>query len=764
MESKIRVVPRRLLQILIIATASFLMDYIIVILSHDDSIWLGGAIEVVGSVMWGPLVGGAGTFISSIMTDYLTYGTQEYSFVSIFEAAATALIGVIYRRLVEDEDRFAVREIVVFNFVQILVNVAVLYLSTPPAAVLFFGFILEDWSAEDYALEMMSLRENTFSTCISVALIGTALLAACVLIRRHLKEQGGLSAAIRVIFKQNYIKRAYRTRAVEYSVGFFFAVGLTMVDGVVSGHILGTDALAATSLVFPLITFSTFVSTIITSGCSNLSAAAKGNGDYERSDRLFTLGLVLTVIMGLLQSVVFFLSEDLYFGYFSSTDEIEAFAREYYKWFVLVPPLNALTTFLDEIIASDGDDVLSNAGYLTSFAVNVGASIILSKYMGMAGLALGTALSFVCYLLVVAAHFVRKSNTYRIRLWFSIQDTYLFVRYSLKSNTTSLCKFVTSVALTKAIIMFLGSEYLIANTVLCAMLEIYEMLNGPSEAEEYMLATYNGEKNSQGLKILFNEALTACVSCGVVVSIALLLVPNAVLILYGIEDSPLNVELIKCIRYCGVGSIAASIGAFLIDFYGSTGKPLWSSCMAFFRSALFPILFCVTLCVDGGIVSMGIGMLLSQIVAVAIFYGFVLIVMGADSIPYMLNDPDYEKVMMKSFEYRPEEYEQLRRWIAENLAAQGIKGRETVEVSGLVLTLLKMTEEKNSKKETKGKKEKNKVLGECVLRFIDAPEIIIKDDGELFEPDISDKRYSYNVRLLCNCSTIRLQGTRETGI
>ncbi|MCR4600876.1 MAG: hypothetical protein K5767_03940 [Clostridia bacterium] len=281
-----------------------------------------------------------------------------------------------------------------------------------------------------------------------------------------------------------------------------------------------------------------------------------------------------------------------------------------------------------------------------------------------------------------------------------------------------------------------------------------------------MLATYYGEKNSQGLKILFNEALSACIACGVAVSMILLLVPNAVLMLYGIEDSPLNVELIKCIRYCAVGSIAASVGAFLIDFYGGTGKPLWSCCMAVFRSALFPILFCVTLCVNGGVDAMGIGMMLSQIVAVAVFYGFVLIMRGAESIPYMLYEPECEKVMMKSFEYRPEEYEQLRRWIAENLAAQGIKGRETVEVSGLVLKLLKMTEEKNSRKETKGKKEKkekNKVLGECVLRFIDAPEIIIKDDGELFEPDISDKRYSYNVRLLCNCSTIRLQGTRETG-
>ena len=42
----------------------------------------------------------------------------------------------------------------------------------------------------------------------------------------------------------------------------------------------------------------------------------------------------------------------------------------------------------------------------------------------------------------------------------------------------------------------------------------------------------------------------------------------------------------------------------------------------------------------------------------------------------------------------------------------------------LVLALCKKTEERNGKRT---------VLGECVLRFIDEPEVIIKDNGELFD-------------------------------
>ncbi|WP_026659479.1 MATE family efflux transporter [Butyrivibrio sp. AC2005] len=748
MEKHLRVFINRVIQIVLISLLALLLDYLIVISCHDDSIWLGESIVVTASVICGPVVGFFTSMLSCVFTDFLVYGSFEFGFVGLFEGLSIALIGVIYRNLVQDEDKFGFREIIIFNFIQILVNTAVTYLATPPAAVLFFGFIVEDWPRSQLLEEMTALKNNAFSACISIALIGTVLLALCIAIRRKLKETGKLSDAIHSLLKQNFINKEYRSRAFEYSIGFLFAVALTMVDGVVSGHTLGTDALAATSLVFPLVSLSTFLSNFLTSGCSNMCARAKGDHNYERARQLFTLGLLATLLIGVLQTVVFHFSQDLYFGYYKATEEIGAYARDYYKYYVLVPPFMALATFFDEIVSSEGDDMLSYAGYLTSFGVNVGASIILSKTMGMGGLALATALSYIFYLLVVSIHFLKKSNTYKLRFWFSFKDLFRFAEHSLKTNTSGLCMSIVSAAFTKAILLFWGSGYLIANTVLCAMLEIYQMIKGPSEAAEYLIATYAGEKNSEGIKILFKEAMTVCLIIGTAMALLLLLMPGLVLTLYDIEDTPLRNELIKCIRYCAVGVIAASVGGFLGDYYGDTGKPFWSCMMVIFRTALFPILFCVTLSLEGGIVAMGVGMLLAQISAVSIFFGFVFIIKGGENVPFILDDPDYEKVKMNSFEYSPEEYERINNWISDNLAGQGIEENKIEKVKNLALCLFEKTEEK---------KGKHKVLGECVLRFMGEPEIIIKDNGELFKPDIEDDSYSYDVLLSCNSSTIRLR-------
>ncbi|MBQ6967716.1 MAG: hypothetical protein IJP84_07425 [Lachnospiraceae bacterium] len=74
--------------------------------------------------------------------------------------------------------------------------------------------------------------------------------------------------------------------------------------------------------------------------------------------------------------------------------------------------------------------------------------------------------------------------------------------------------------------------------------------------------------------------------------------------------------------------------------------------------------------------------------------------------------------------------------------------KKTEAAKELLLSLCRKTEEKAGK---------NKVLGECVLRFIEEPEIIIKDNGELFNPEIEDESLSYNVLMSCNSSTIRIE-------
>ena len=695
----------RIMQVLLVALSAFLLDYLIVQLADDESIWLGVSVEIVGSVLFSPVVGAAATLINCLAVDYLMYGITNYSFINILEMASVALIGIVYRRLCKDDNRFGIREIVIFNYIQILINVCVLFLSTTPLSITFFGFLTNDWARSRLVKEMASLRSYAFSACVSTAMIGTVLIAAGTYFRKKYRELGS-----------------------------------------VSGHILGLDALAATSVMFPLVSFSSFLSCIINAGCATMCALSKGERKYERTNQLFTLGLMTTLFIGLLQTLLFWLIKDQYFSFFPATQSIISFAEEYYNFFIFVPPFMALTSFLDNTVASEGDEMLCVAGYLGAFVINVAVSILLSGSIGMGGLALGTILGYIFYLLVVSTHFLKKSNTFRIRFWFSLRDIFNFVKFSLINNAAGLCMAVASATFTKAILQFLGSEYLVANTVLCAMMEVYEMINGPSQGAGYLLATYTGEKNKQGIKILFSEAIGVSLLCGLVVALFFVLAPGMLLNIYGVEDSPLEAELIRCIRFSAVGAVAASVGGFLSDYYGNTGKPLWSCLMVVFRTALFPILLCVTFCLDG-VTAMGICLMLSQVCAILIFFGFVLVIKGPEAIPYMMDDPDFEKVYMNSFDYTKEEYGRICRWIRDSFSDHGVDPGRIKETERLVMALFKRTEEENGKRA---------VLGECVLKFIDEPEVIIKDNGVLFVPVMEGEPVRHDVILSCNSNTIHM--------
>lgn len=102
---------------------------------------------------------------------------------------------------------------------------------------------------------------------------------------------------------------------------------------------------------------------------------------------------------------------------------------------------------------------------------------------------------------------------------------------------------------------------------------------------------------------------------------------------------------------------------------------------------------------------------------------------------------------MIPFDFVHEEYERICSFIRSRLTEHGMEEQKIEEINMLLLSLCRSTENNN-----KGKR----VLGECVLRFLDRPEIIIKDNGDLMKPDIQDERLSYNVLMSCNSCKISI--------
>ena len=736
---------------ILITFFSLLIDIVPAITKDNSAIWLGEAIEVSGAILVNPLVGCLAALFKCAILDYIIYGNLEYLGTDITQALAVLLIALIYRRICRKKNKFGVKEILTFNFAQIVINIGVCYFLTVPIFTFFFSDVIDSWSRDQMSNALSYLVADTFTACISTALIGTIIIAVATSLKKRMRRSKAIKISS-LLPKITYISYIYRSRAIKYFIGAFLAVIVTIVDSILSGHILGQDALAAVSVAFPLVFLTAFLSPLCVNGCIELCSELHGQKEYERANKLFTLGLIATLAIGLLQTALYWGIKDLYFNFFiPGTDtSIRLLAEQYYSVLIFLPPVIGLMMFLGEAAASDGDDRLSTSGYVVAFILNIVFSCIFVRIAGIKGLAIGTLLAYGGCILFELTHFLKKSNTYRLRPYFSWADIKAFITLSFSKRLPALCMFVASIAFTKGITTICGSGHLIANTILCSMLVVYEMVKAPSEGAYDIIAAYFDEKNFKGLKEIFSYSMWVCILIGLAFSMLIFTFPDLVLYLFGIANSPIQSELIQCIRFCAIGITAASFTGFLNNYYCATRKPFWSDLLILLRSLLLPAPFCLTFSVNEGVVGMGRGMLLSQIITIAILFGFMLVAKGLAFIPYMVDVEEFQYVYCQSFEFNDAGLERLSDFVEKilkfNEVPADVISRKKENVRLLFDEIRNLPDNKDDKN----------LLGECVIAMDDKSILKIKDTGKLFTPGLEALEFEHTVLLENNCNIFNI--------
>ena len=91
-----------------------------------------------------------------------------------------------------------------------------------------------------------------------------------------------------------------------------------------------------------------------------------------------------------MSALTIFLIQDVYFSANGITGEILEHALKYYR----LVPINAFLTivifYLEQMVYSDGDEFCNNICYAFQIGGNIVLSVILTKFLGMTGIILGS--------------------------------------------------------------------------------------------------------------------------------------------------------------------------------------------------------------------------------------------------------------------------------------------------------------------------------------------------------------------------------------
>lgn len=209
------------------------------------------------------------------------------------------------------------------------------------------------------------------------------------------------------------VGRLFLSNALPMAVVMSMGGVLNVVDGIFVGHFIGSDALAAVSLAFPVAMVLSALTTLAGGGMSSLMARHLGAGDRTAAGRIFaqTHGLALAMSAGLvaLWAVV---GPALVNSMAAGNPDVAGLAQDYLRILILGAPVQMMLGIHADALRNEG-----RAGLIAALSVlvnlfNIGANWlgIVVLDLGISGSALGTVAAQTLGLALVVGLRARSST------------------------------------------------------------------------------------------------------------------------------------------------------------------------------------------------------------------------------------------------------------------------------------------------------------------------------------------------------------------
>ena len=185
--------------------------------------------------------------------------------------------------------------------------------------------------------------------------------------------------------------------ALPMSVGMFFNTMFNVVDTLCAGW-LGTDALAALSLSFPVFFMIIAVGSGLSQGTTALMANALGAGDTAEARRVFAQSLVFAVIAGIVLSIAGWLAAPSLFRLLGAEGGYLRTVLTFMNVTLVGGVFYLLPMVMNSALSAQGDTRVYRNFLIAGFAANIALNPVLMwgwfglPAMGVGGIALATVL------------------------------------------------------------------------------------------------------------------------------------------------------------------------------------------------------------------------------------------------------------------------------------------------------------------------------------------------------------------------------------
>ena len=538
-------------------------------------------------------------------------------------------------------------------------------------------------------------------------------------------------------WKESLGRRKFYTILVASSFEMIIGIVMSLIDTVVTGHIIGINGLSVMNLIGPIIGFTTFTEGVFSVGTSVVYATYKGNYQQKKADAAYTAGLLCSIGVGLLTSLVIYLSVPFYLSYMGVSDELTRMVHAFL--FYLYPQLAMAPVYqlLCQMIITDGGEITATVSNVTDTVLNFILSIILGRMMGIKGIGLGTLISTLASMLILIQHFCNKRNGLHIRCKYNKENLKKDLKrmFILGANDSSMFFLlpILSFITIKFVILRFGEYYLPILTIIYSIFELTVIFEATGEAMRPIIPIYMGDHNNTAIKNIMNYSQAVNLNRAAVFALLLIVSSPYIPIAFNITDPVLLEECKHALMIYSMAAPGLAVVTNCNSYYINTCRPYLAALESVLNNLVCIIVLAIPLGMRFGIQGMMLGFALAPYLTALILFYYITWRYGRDRFPDLL-PPSDEPLLNRTIILQKEKIMKLIYEAEAFLEEHHIEVRTEHSLELVLEETLLLIMERNQKADQKKPK---KIYAEiCVRISKKGVELSIWDSGEIF--DITD--------------------------
>jgi len=510
---------------------------------------------------------------------------------------------------------------------------------------------------------------------------------------------------------------------------------MLLSDSIIAGFFIGEPGVAGINAITPVTAVVTFFGDLVSTGVGIVFSREVGAMNKRRADEIYGQGLIISIGMGLISAILILVFRNAYFSVSGITGDILERALEYYRFV----PINALLTivifYLEQMVYSDGDELCNNICYGFQIGGNIICSVILTNFLGMTGIILGSVIGNSLGILTCIWHYFRKENTLHFVWHLSFRDFLLTSRYSIVDSSVYICWGLMDYIMIGFVSAHYGESGLITLAVVISLIEFGVVMDGVGMAMQPLIGTYFGEKNHRLIRRVMRSGVKAAIIEGAAATILICVFARQFCALFGITGGESLEPSVTALRIVSVGFMFCSTVSLTTSYYMLIDHIFMATCFACLQNGLLYILLPITGALCFGINGMWAGFVAAPILTLIIAYLFVFLRFGKDNFPFLLKNTDTEIEVMDDT-LTPENIaalsERVRSILLSHQYPDKTANKATLFIEEIGLTILEINRPANKP-----------ILIELSL-FLEHDSVLIiqRDSGKLFDLTDSDAQIS----------------------